>query len=174
MCPQLPYSFNNPTFPVTSAISKDFVKNKFYLPWSTNHCYTKRPTFLKKLSYVKKIQALHILQNCSRIRFKGANTPSAKRQHKIGSIWIHGDAPPDIWEWVWDQFWSVTMHSSGTLPLDAWEWIWDQFWSVTMHSSGTLWNLSIIIDKGLYSSELWLDAPTATFSDFELNVIFPF
>ena len=30
-----------------------------------------------------------------------------------------GDACHDAWEWVWDPFWSVTMHSNGTLPLDA-------------------------------------------------------
>ena len=29
--------------------------------------------------------------------------------------WVYGDA----WEWIWDPFWSVTMHSNGTLPLDA-------------------------------------------------------
>ena len=27
--------------------------------------------------------------------------------------WVYGDA----WEWVWDQFWRVIMHSNGTLPL---------------------------------------------------------
>ena len=27
--------------------------------------------------------------------------------------WVYGDA----WEWVWDRFWSVTIHSNGTLPL---------------------------------------------------------
>ena len=29
--------------------------------------------------------------------------------------WVYADA----WEWIWDPFWSFTMHSNGTLSLDA-------------------------------------------------------
>ena len=48
----------------------------------------------------------------------------SQRQRQIGShlsTWIHCDAHLDAWEWVLDQFWSVTMYSNGplllTLPL---------------------------------------------------------
>ena len=44
-------------------------------------------------------------------RFKGINTPSVKRQ-----LWSF-DACHDVWEWICYPFWSVTMHSNGTLPL---------------------------------------------------------
>ena len=47
-----------------------------------------------------------------------------QRQRQIGShlsTWIHCDAHLDAWEWVLDQFWSVTMYSNWplllTLPL---------------------------------------------------------
>ena len=50
---------------------------------------------------------------------KGIPTPSVKRQRQgpIGMYCVHDDAPHDAWEWVWDRFWNVTMHSNGTLPL---------------------------------------------------------
>ena len=46
---------------------------------------------------------------------KGIRTPSVKhqqqRQYQAASLKFAA------WEWVWDQFWSGTMHSNGTLPL---------------------------------------------------------
>ena len=56
---------------------------------------------------------------------KGVNTPSVNRRVKReASDWIHWNhyVQGDAWEWVWDRFWSITMHSNGTLldaPLDA-------------------------------------------------------
>ena len=53
---------------------------------------------------------------------KSMNTPSVKRQRQRQGLimQVNGDA----WEWVWDRFWSVTMHSNEnyltlrmTLPL---------------------------------------------------------
>ena len=35
------------------------------------------------------------------------------------SHWNTFAAPLATWKWVWDPFWSVIMHSNGTLPLDA-------------------------------------------------------
>ena len=40
------------------------------------------------------------------VELRGAHT---KRQRQLKSF--------DAWERVWDRFWSVTMHSNGTLPL---------------------------------------------------------
>ena len=43
-----------------------------------------------------------------------------KRQKSCNaSLWIHCAAPHDTWEWAWDRFWSITMHSNGTLLLDV-------------------------------------------------------
>ena len=42
-----------------------------------------------------------------------------QRQNCNASLWIHCDSPHDAWKWVWDRFWSVTMHSYGSLPLDV-------------------------------------------------------
>ena len=48
------------------------------------------------------------------------NTPSGSVKREMGSDWIHfehDDAAPDAWKWGRGRFWSVTMHSNGTLPL---------------------------------------------------------
>ena len=37
----------------------------------------------------------------------------------VPDLYWSGDACHDAWEWVWDRFWSITMHSNGTLPLDV-------------------------------------------------------
>ena len=48
------------------------------------------------------------------------NTPSGGVKREMGSDWIHcehDDAAPDAWKWGGGRFWSVTVHSNGTLPL---------------------------------------------------------
>ena len=53
------------------------------------------------------------------------NRPSGSVNGSNASLYIAtlhmmlGNAPHDAWEWVWDRFWSFTMHSNGTLLLDA-------------------------------------------------------
>ena len=51
-------------------------------------------------------------------RYYPLNCKHTERQ-VARSHWNTFAAPLAAWEWVSDPFWSVTIHSNGTLPLDA-------------------------------------------------------